>query len=184
MMARRKKFKVDTKMNIAQYIVRVDDIASAYFDDKSAYQPSIGDLNAMRVFYMDCVKDSPYEGVVSHEEDDLSVFEELFADEDFIDAFNTAICNTTGKTLDFANVYNNAMQMVEIKCGSTERIINFLSAAVEEIAAKVTPAMSEENIDKVLQISKDIKEGNISAVAVADAYSNTKRYEDVIEGKA
>lgn len=181
---RKKKFKIDTQMNIAQYIVRVDDIANGYFDSKSVYQPAIGDLNAMRVFYMDCVKDSPYEETLSHNEDDLSLFEELFADTDFISAFNSAICNTTGKTLDFANVYNNAMDVVETKKNSTERVINFITAAVEEISAKVVPAMSEENINKILEISKDIKEGNISAVAVADAYSNTKRYEDVIDGKA
>ena len=44
--------------------------------------------------------------------------------------------------------------------------------------------MSEETLSKVMQISSDIKEGRISAQAVADAYSNTKRFEDVIEGKA
>ena len=74
--------------------------------------------------------------------------------------------------------------MVETKKTSADRIINYLSVVVEDIANRINPAMSEETLNKVMQISSDIKEGRISAQAVADAYSNTKRFEDVIEGKA
>ena len=34
MVRKKSKFVIDTKLNIAEYIVTVRDIASAYFDDK------------------------------------------------------------------------------------------------------------------------------------------------------
>lgn len=185
MVRKKSKFVIDTKLNIAEYIVTVRDIASAYFDDKCNFQPYIGDLNAMRIFYAVCVKDSPYEGTLLHEEDDLSKFEELFADEDFISAYNDAICfGAECIMLNFANAYNSAREMIETKKTSADRIINYLSYVVEDIANRISPTMSEDTLNKVMQISSDIKEGRISAQAVADAYSNTKRFEDVIEGKA
>lgn len=184
-MARKKTFNIDVTLDIAGYIVTTQDIASAYFDEKYNYQPYIGDLNAMRIFYAVCVKDSPYEDVLLHEEDDLSKFEDLFADESFIGAFNNAITQDSSvRALTFTNAYQNAMEMVEAKKGTAERVVNYLSYALEDLAQKVVPTMSPENLDKVREISKDIKEGRISASAVADAYSNTKRYKDVIEGKS
>ena len=55
------KFSVKTELNVIDYVSMVNAIVSEYFDEDGTYTPHIGKMNAMRLFYNNCVTDSKYD---------------------------------------------------------------------------------------------------------------------------
>ncbi|MCD7891640.1 MAG: hypothetical protein LUG26_07845 [Ruminococcus sp.] len=83
---------VNTKLSLFDYLAMVENIASEFIDEKSGvYQPHIGQLNAMRLFYNFCVTESKFDDKYEHNIVDAEDMEEIVADEEFIEAFNNAI---------------------------------------------------------------------------------------------
>lgn len=103
---------VETKLGIVEYMTLVEALVDGYFDVDGTYQPQIGIVNAMRLFYNNCVKQSDLDGEVSHQFTDIMLVEKLAANDDFIHAFNDAISNKHEYILDFANAFNDARDII------------------------------------------------------------------------
>lgn len=176
------KMIVNTKLKMIDYFVIVNEIALEFFDEEGEYQPQIGMFNAMRLFYNNCVIQSKFD--IPHNITDAMDMEPLINDEEFIMAFNNAIVSDYSKiNIDFANAYKNALDIVETKKKSFERIIDSAKNIITSILDIINPILSDEHIDKVSEIAQDISNGKISAEAVIDAYGKSKRFEEVINSK-
>ena len=53
--------KVKENFEIVDFATMVDSIVAEYFDAEGNYTPHIGMLNAMRVFYNECVTESKFD---------------------------------------------------------------------------------------------------------------------------
>lgn len=175
-----KTFVVNTKLGAIDYALMVNDIASQYFYSDGEYAPQIGLLNAMRLFYNCCVKESKFDDVVSHTSDTLDDMETLATDDQFIEEFNKALV-ADKYCLDFANAFRDAMDIVNTKKSSLYQMVVLMKDAMNSIVDRIAPALTQENIDKVRAIAKDIADGKISAEAVVDAYAKSHRVEDLID---
>lgn len=166
-------FEVNTKLALFDYLAMVKEIAYEFINDEDGtYQPQIGKLNAMRLFYNHCVIKSRFDEKYGHDVIDADSMEEIVADDGFIEAFNKAIeCDGTIR-YDFANAYRNAIEIVNVKKTSFGSAVNIVGSMINKIFESVSPLLTEENINIVSQIAKDMSEGKVSAEAIVDAYAN------------
>ena len=107
-------FKVNTAFSALDYVVLVDQIAAQHFDN-GEYAPHLGLLNTMKIFYDNCVTESPLDAEIRNAENEISnlaAVTTLASNSDFIEAFNTALV-TDCRKFDFANAYADAMKIVD-----------------------------------------------------------------------
>ena len=161
------KYKVNTKLSVVNYMLAVEDIAAAYFDDKGNYTPAIGKINSMKVFYDYCVVDDN-----KTEINEISDIEPIINDELFIEMFNNAVDTDSLTDLDFANALEDAMKIVEYKNSTLGGVVNLVLSKLESLADSVSPMLTEENIAAVSKIAGDIGKGNVTASAIVDAYAD------------
>ena len=161
------KYKVNTKLSVVNYMLAVEDIAAAYFDDKGNYTPAIGKINSMKAFYDYCVVDDN-----KVEINEISDIEPIINDELFIEMFNDAIDADSFTDLDFANAFEDAMKIVEYKNSTLGGVVNLVLSKLESLADSVSPMLTEENIAAVSKIAGDIGKGNVTASAIVDAYAD------------
>lgn len=96
--------------SVVDYVSLVNGIVGEFFDSETGdYQPHIGRLNVMRLFYNECVVESKFD--LPHDFEDALMMDVLVEDEEFINEFNTAIKGDGKMRLDFANAYAEAMEM-------------------------------------------------------------------------
>lgn len=156
---------VDTKLSIVDFVSIVNGIALEYFDTDGSYTPHIGLLNAMRLFYNECVKDSKFDGDIPHDIQDAIEMEAIVADEQFISCFNASL-KADGYALDFATAYNEAMKIVEQKktsvYGAVELIKNILMQVFDNMNSVITP----ENIQKITDLFDKMNGGNVDVAAI------------------
>ena len=126
-----------------EFIQLVEDIAEGYFDG-GVYQPHIGELNAMRIWYNSNHPDD--EDVV-----DATEFAEIIKDEKVVSDYFAAISERSDK-LDFVQAYDMAMDMVVTKKGSAITLL-------EGVISRLNTVLSQENIDKVTALADGIKSG-------------------------
>lgn len=176
---------IDTKLDLVDYLAMVNILSSEYFDENGEYQPQYGRLNAMRQFYNYCVKSSKFEDEIPHDIFDALDMRPLVADEDFVKAFETAVSPKSEMAFDFANAYRDALDIVETRKNSFDRVIFSVRHALETIMDKINPLLTEDNIEKVSAIAKDIGNGKLSAQALVDAYADSDRFKEIVaSGKA
>lgn len=161
-MKQEEKMIVDTNLSVVNFIIMVKDLAVEYFDKDGDYQPHIGMLNAMRLFYNNCVKKSKFDDTVSHDIVDAIELEPLVADEDFIRAFNAALCEDEVYRLNFATALNEAVAIVENKRTSTNGLIDRLKTTVLRLTENMNGVLTDENIEKVAEIAKKLTRGDSS----------------------
>ena len=175
--------EINCTLSLTDYLVAVDSIANEYFDDQTGeYTPQYGFLNAMRVFYNMCVKTDLYD--LSHDITDALDMEKLVVDEDFVDAFNRGMVGDGQFRFNFANAYMQAMDIVSNKNNSVRHTLNEILSQVLTELQSISNTMTTENIDKISKIADDIAKGNLSAEQIAEAYGNSKRFQDVTSGDA
>jgi len=173
---------VNTELNIIDYIVLVNEMVLEYFNDDGEYQPHIGMLNVMRLFYNNCVVESKFDN--PHDIVDAMDMEIIVEDDDFLNTFNDALVgNIPGVRFDFANAYKDAMDIVENKKHSIERAVDSIKKLLSSIFDIVNPLLTDEHMDMVAEIAKNVGNGNISAEAIVDAYGKSKRFQQVINSK-
>lgn len=166
-------FEVNTKLALFDYLAMVRDIASEFINDEDGtYQPQIGKLNAMRLFYNSCVTKSRFDKKYGHDVIDASDMEEIVTDNEFMKAFNEAIIGDGTIQYDFANAYKDAIEIVDVKKTSFGSAVNIIGSMINKIFDSVSPLLTEENIKVVSQIAKDMSDGKISAEAIVDAYAD------------
>lgn len=64
------------------------------------------------------------------------------------------------------------MEIVNVKKTSFGSAVNIVGSMINKIFESVSPLLTEENINIVSQIAKDMSEGKVSAEAIVDAYAN------------
>lgn len=169
---------VDTELSMVDYLVMVNEMVLEYFNEDGEYQPHIGMLNVMRLFYNNCVKESKFDK--PHDITDAMDMEIIVEDDTFLDAFNDAIIGTPGIKMDFANAYKDAMDIVETKKHSVERAVDSIKRAITSILDIVNPLLTDEHMDMVSEIAKNVGNGNLNAAAIVDAYGKSDRFKQVI----
>lgn len=173
---------VNTELNMIDYIVLVNEMVLEHFNDEGEYQPHIGMLNVMRLFYNSCVVESKFDN--PHDITDAMDMEIIVEDDDFLNAFNDALVgNVPGVRFDFANAYKDAMDIVETRKQSVGHIAGSIKKAISSILDTINPLLTDEHINKVTEIAKDVAGGKLSAEAIVDAYGKSKRFQQVINPK-
>ena len=176
-----KKMVVDTQLEMFPYLRAVNDIAIEYFNVDGVYQPHVGVINAMRIFYNLCVKESKFDEEYSHDIYEATDMEKIVLDKEFITEFNNAIWNTTGIGFTFGNAYQQALDIVECKKNSFENTITMLSKAITDIIDQFSTAMNEETIDKIVDVANKISDNKITADTIVEAYSQSQQSKKNIE---
>lgn len=163
---------VNTKLALFDYMALVQEIAYGFIDyETGTYQPHIGNLNAMKLFYNRCVIESKFDEKYPHNVTNVDAMAEIISDDDFMEAFNKAIKHD-GETVgyDFANAYKDALDIVNVKKTSFGLILNVVNTLLEGLKEKVMPLLTEENTKSIHKIAEEISGGKTSAEAVVNAY--------------
>lgn len=115
---------VNTELDMIQYVNCVNKIASKFLSDELEYEPHIGMLHAMCLFYNLCVKDSKYKDTIGEEIHDIWDIRDVAKDPEFVREFNNAIRGQEAFSLNFSNAYRQAMDIVETKKNPVNNVIN------------------------------------------------------------
>lgn len=173
------EIKLKDKFEIVDYVNIVDAIVAEYFDAEGNYTPHIGMLNAMRVFYNECVIESKFD--IQHNIVEALEMEVLVADDDFIQAFNKAIEFNGVKALNFANAYKDAIDIVDARKSSVGNMVDILGNGFNRIIEKISPVLNEDNLAKLTKIAEDVSKGNLTPESIVEAYGNSKRFKEIVE---
>lgn len=166
MMKKKRKVNYDTSMSVVDYAIVVECMASEFYNlENGTYQPHLGMLNVMRVYYNNFYKNEKDDAIV-----DALDMDELVTDEAFIESFNNSINSCDGFRLDFANAYRDAMDIVETRKTSVGRIFSEIKNGIEELVNVVSPTMDEDNINKIFSVVQEIAKGNVSMDKIVKSY--------------
>ena len=151
-----KKIVVETKLSMTDYISLVNAIAIEYFDEEGNYHPYIGELNAMRLFWNLCVKESHLDSdELGHDLHTVLDIEDIVIDSEFVDAYNEAICNCGKVEMTFGYAYNTAMDMISHRKASFTGVIDAMKGLLDGLREFA----SEENIENLAKIANEISKG-------------------------
>jgi len=155
-----KKIVVETKLSMTDYISLVNAIAIEYFDEEGNYHPYIGELNAMRLFWNLCVKESHLDSdELGHDLHTVLDIEDIVADNEFIGAYNEAICNCGKVEMTFGYAYSTAMDMVNHCKSSLTGIVDMIKGTFEGLIKNLGSMATPENIATLTKIAKDVSNG-------------------------
>lgn len=171
-----KEMIIEKDLELVDYIVMVNALAEEFFDENGEYLPYAGKLNAMRLFYNNCVRVSDLDEQVDHNITNVFDMEKLITNEEFIKAFNDTISKNDLIRFDFGNAYNDALDIVNHRKSS----IGGLLSSIGKMISNITNSMTDENIEKISKIAQDITDGVISPESIVDAYGNSKRFSEVV----
>lgn len=175
------KISVKTDLSVIDYVAMVNAIVSEYFDEDGTYTPHIGRINAMRLFYNDCVVESKFD--IEHNITKALEMEVLIEDDEFITAFNEALKGDGVSRLDFAGAYADAIDIVNTRKGSLGNVADILRNALIQIVDKISPVFSEDNFEKLSQMVNEISKGNFNSDKFVEAYIKSQRIKDISEKK-
>lgn len=168
---------IKKNLSVVDYVALVNGIVSEFFDADGDYVPHIGRLNAMRLFYNECVIESKFD--LSHDFQDALEMDILVEDEEFINTFNEAIKGDGMIRLDFANAYAEAMEIVNTNKDAFNNMVNTFEIMINSALEKMSPILSGDAIAKFTEIADNISKGNISAEAFVEAYGKSQRIKDI-----
>ena len=175
------KVKVETKLGVVDFVTMVDAIVAEFFDDDGNYTPHIGRLNAMRLFYNECVLDDTFG--LPHNITDALEMDALIKNEEFICLFTQALVTDNAFTFDFANAYDTAREIVDAKKDSVGRVVDAIKNLIGRFSDMLAPMFSEDNIKKLEQISKDISSGKLSDQSIVEAFGNSDLIDKIAGNK-
>lgn len=162
---------IKSNLNVIDYVSLVNGIISEFFDSETGeYTPHIGRLNAMRLFYNDCVIESKFD--LPHDFKDALKMDVLVEDEEFINEFNKAVKGDGTIRLDFANAYADALEAVNAKKNSFGNAVNIIRKALEKVSESISSVVTDESLEKLTKISDSVNLGNLSIDSFVKAYSN------------
>ena len=165
------KLRVNTKFSMLDYLAIVDAIADEFFDSDGTYQPQIGKINAMRLFYNHCVLHSKFDDKYGHDVEDADDLAEIIADKEFVKMYNRSIHVGSSATLDFRNAYNDAMEIVKHRKSSFGNLSHVLSSALNQLSSNFSNILTDENIEKVSQIAKNMSDEKFNVKSFVEAYA-------------
>ena len=179
--------KYNENLGINEYIFATDKIAQVYFDADNQYQPHVGLLETMWLFYSLCVTETKYDKNIKTKLDeietkkkeknekvqfDLSIYEELFSDEEFVKEFNNVVTSykKPNYSLTFGSAFRSAMEIVKTKRNSVNSLEYAITKILTELAEKFENLISPKKIEELTDIAKKIQSGETAADAVVKAY--------------
>lgn len=175
-----KEIKYKEYFNVAEYYTMVNDIVDGYFSEDGSFAPHIGDMSAMLTFFNNCVlnKQEITEKEFIEEVVDAEV---LFANTDFIVAFNEAIYFDGDIKYDFSNIYKNAMEIVQYRIGSIQYAVNKAMNGLDALVKSINSVMNEDVINNLTEFAQNVSDGKYDAKAVADAFAETEAFKKIAE---
>ena len=169
---------INVKLSVLKYATIVNSIADGYFDFEGNYVPHIGVMNAMRIFWNECVTETRNGEEIIHEVTELTDLDEIIANGEFEKAFNEAteikmVC------LDFANAISNAIDIVNVKKNSIGGISDYVNQLIEKVAngiSNITP----EHMETLKKVSGQIADGTFNADALLETFGETEMFKRII----
>ena len=158
-------FKIKDNLDIVAYGAAVQEIAQKFFDGDGNYAPHIGKVNAMLVFYNYFVTESKFNDIPVEEFDT----NQFFTDEEFLEEYNKALTDNQRVRFNFGNAYVDALEIVNTRKSSIYTIIDRIQAGLEGFVDKISPVITEENLNKLAKISDNVAKGDLSAESVLKA---------------
>ena len=169
--------EVDTRLSLSDYFNVVDDLVLSYFDVDGKYQPQMGFINSIKVFYNYCVKHSSLDGIVEHDFSNLVDVEIIMEhDEIMREYFKATTLDYEPSYVDFARAYQDALDIVEHKKTSVGNLAEQLGTALEKIVARINEVVNREDLDKMAEISKYFAEHGVDADAIMKAYGKSEKF--------
>lgn len=165
-----RNYEINTRLGLYEYINMANQIALEYFDDDGTYQPHIGKINAMRLFYNNCVVKSKFDDVYDHNITSSDDLVDILADDDFIIEFEDAIRNHGA--FSFGAAYDDALDMVYARKSSIGSVIDALNRMLKKLNDKLSDVLSDENVEQLSKIAQNISDGGITAEDIVNAYSD------------
>lgn len=182
--------KYNENLGINEYIFATDKIAQVYFDGDNQYQPHIGLLETMWLFYSLCVTETKYDKDINTKLDemekarkeqntdnskqmfDLTIYQDLFSDDEFIKEFNNVVTSYKKPNygLTFGSAFRSAMEIVKTKRNSVNSLEYTITKILTELADKFENLISPDKIEELTDIAKRIQTGETAADAVVQAY--------------
>lgn len=162
---------IKKNLSVIDYVTLVNGIVNDFFDAETGeYTPHIGRLNAMRLFYNECVTDSKFD--LPHDFEDALQMDVLVEDDEFIKEFNAAVVGDGVIRLDFANAYADAMEAVNAKKNSFGNAVNIIRKAIEKVSESISSVVTDESLEKLTKIADSVNTNNLSLDSFVKAYSN------------
>lgn len=160
--------KFETKLNLVKYCAIVESIADGYFDFDGTYQPHIGMMNAMRVFYNECVAESVFDEKYPHNITNILDMQDIVNDDEFIKVFNLCI-NTEAISFDFGNAYCDAMKIVDNRKSSLLNMFEQIKNMVAGLSTELEHILTPDNLKVVKDVAVALGKGSSldDALAVA-----------------
>ena len=182
--------KYNENLGINEYIFATDKIAQVYFDSDNQYQPHIGLLETMWLFYSLCVTETKYDKDINVKLDemekarkeqntdnskqmfDLTIYQDLFSDDEFVKEFNNVVTSYKKPNygLTFGSAFRSAMEIVKTKRNSVNSLEYTITKILTELADKFENLISPDKIEELTDIAKRIQTGETAADAVVQAY--------------
>ena len=183
--------KYNENLGINEYIFATDKIAQVYFDGDNQYQPHIGLLETMWLFYSLCVTETKYDKKIKTKLDelekarkeqnsddnnkqmfDLTIYQDLFSDDEFVKEFNNVVTSYKKPNygLTFGSAFRSAMEIVKTKRNSVNSLEYTITKILTELADKFENLISPDKIEELTDIAKRIQTGETAADAVVQAY--------------
>lgn len=165
---------------VAEFYDLTDKIANGYFDENGEYTPQVGDAIAMMLFFNVCVTDK--EQFTDKEVlDNLTECDDVFENEDFIQAFNEAIFFNGQIRFDFANAFKNAMEIVTYRTDSPVYAVKKVEDAVKSVIDIINNTFDEDRLERLNTIAENVSSSEFNAKAVSDAFAETEAFQKILE---
>ncbi len=151
--------KCNTKLGLVKYCAIVEAIADGYFDFDGTYQPHIGMMNAMRVFYNECVTESAFDEKYPHNITNIMDMQDIVDDEEFIKIFNGCV-SLDETTFDFGNAYCDAMDIVSNRKGSLVNMFEQIKNMIAGFSAELEHVLTPDNLKVIKDVAVALGNGS------------------------
>ena len=183
--------KFNSKLSITDYVGVVEELASNYFNSATGEAtPHIGNIYSVYVYFKYCVESEEGDTVtqdtinIIDEEGntsiDLNELQKLFDDEKFMARYQKDIdvyCRSEEVfRLDFAHAFVDANEYAQNKANSAHAVSAAISNSIAGIMKAFRESFSDETINSLTALAKDIKDGKLSEEAIVEAYGNSERF--------
>lgn len=183
--------KFNSKLSIIDYVSVVEELASNYFNSATGEAtPHMGNIYSVYVYFKYCVESEEGDTVtqdtinIIDEEGnpsiDLNELQKLFDDEKFMTRYQKDIdvyCRSEEVfRLDFAHAFVDANEYAKNKANSAHAVSAAISNSIAGIMKAFRESFSDETINGLTELAKDIKDGKLSEEAIVEAYGNSERF--------
>lgn len=170
------KIEKNNMLDIVMYPIVVKAIADGYFDDEKNYDPALGRISAMGIYYKICITKSDFDLKVPHDVEDIMELKDVVEDRDICEAFEDAVWMNVEPGLSFGNAFSDAARLVEKMNDPASIIARTINKAIESMTSLIT----EDTLNTLTTISNAIKENQFNPDAFVEAYGKSEHFQDLL----